>query len=203
MHVYGKVKIHFGNLWAFASMLIIKSREEGVVYVTNKMKRKSLVLEMLSHFDTTGSNIVWVDEGYSGGQRKYGVRNHRRPFAKTKVQWKEGPYKRICYQLNTKSNNPRFTSKKMPQEEIDKLLTHLSKSYELVEVGLPYTIGESINIMATSDAFIGICSGMSQVAHSVGVPTYLYWWKQLGRCHRKKKYKAFKNLEELELYGKV
>jgi hypothetical protein len=199
MYVYGKVKVHFGNLWAFTSMLILKSREEGVVYVSNQMKRKSLVQEMLTHFDTTGSNIVWVAQGYTAGQRKYGVRNHRCPFAKTKVQWKSGPHKRICYQLTTKSNNPRFVDKKMPKDQIDELLSYLSQSYELIEVGLPYTMGESINIMATSDAFVGICSGMSQVAHSVGVPTFLYDWKFLKRCHRRKKYKIFRSASDL--YG--
>jgi len=192
MIVYGRVKIHFGNLWAFSSMLIIRSRNEGVVYVSNFMKRKSLVLNMLQHFDLTGSDIVWVDEPYSKGIAKYGVRNHRCPFAKTKDQWRAGPYGRICYQLTTKSDNPRFTSKKIDQVEINKIKKSLGEKYHLIEVGLPYTMEESINIMATSDAFIGICSGMSQVAHSVGVPTYLYDWKFLKRCHRKKQYKIFR-----------
>ena len=194
--IYGKVKVHFGNLWAFSSMLILKSRDIGApVYVSSRMKRKHLVQEMLSHMDTSGSKIIWVDEKYSEGQRKYGVRNHKRPFVNTKVgwTWMHGKYGRICYQLNTKSNNPRFSSKKISDDEIKRILDYLAKDYELIEVGLPYTIQQSINIMSSSDAFIGICSGMSQVAHSVGVPMYLYDWRLLKKCHPKKTYKIFKD----------
>lgn len=50
--------------------------------------------------------------------------------------------------------------------------------------------------MSKSDVFIGICSGMSHIAHSVGVPTILYEWEQLEECHPNKLYLSFKTIDE-------
>lgn len=192
--IYGKVKIHFGNLWAFCSMITLGSKNDNtIVQVSNKMSKVDTVKQILSNMDTEGAEIKFVDEGYSPGQKKYGVRRHKYPYVRTKKTRKEGKFDRICYQLETTSGS--WPEKELAREEVEKIINGID-CREKTEIGLPLSLEESIDVMLECDAFVGICSGMAQVAHSVGIPCFLYEWKDLAKCHPNKEYISFINAKD-------
>jgi 2-polyprenyl-3-methyl-5-hydroxy-6-metoxy-1,4-benzoquinol methylase len=194
MFIYGKVKSHFGNLWAFASMLVHKSRtSKETVFVSNKMIRAKVVKDILNVLDTTDASIEWVDEMYSEGQRKYGTRRHKYDYVNTKVRWKNKRHNRICYQLHTDTKGR--DEKKIDNAEIEEILSKMP--FECVKLGHPLSMEEDIKIASESDLFIGIDSGMAHLCHSVGVPVFLKDWRLLRRCHPKKEYVPFDSVDDI------
>lgn len=66
-------------------------------------------------------------------------------------------------------------------------------------------VAASIHTLCNSTIFVGIDSGMSHVASSVGVPTYVWQWQHTEDAslnvyawHRNKNIKTFRGLTELE-----
>src|SRR5262249_11725273 len=53
-------------------------------------------------------------------------------------------------------------------------------------------------ILSQSELFVGIDSGMSHVAHSVGVPVFLKAYAELPLCHPNKAYVAFRDGQDLK-----
>jgi ADP-heptose:LPS heptosyltransferase len=63
------------------------------------------------------------------------------------------------------------------------------KGYECINLNnRSLSLLEICNILAMSKAFIGIDSGISHIAHSVGVPSCLYFYNKLATSHPNKKY---------------
>jgi ADP-heptose:LPS heptosyltransferase len=119
--------------------------------------------------------------------------------------------KQICYHIDNQKktvwNHERF----LTQEE--SLLFKCWKIYhankfEFIPLGLPKSLEENIQIIAESDLFIGIDSGLSHVAHSVGIPNlYLKYFqnkdgygqrRDIHYYHPNKTYQTFNHLSELE-----
>ena len=193
MFVYGKAKSHFGNLWAFASMIVHKSKtQKETIYVSNSMVKANVVKDILNVLDTTGASIEWVDETYSEGQRKYGTRRHKFDYVPTKIRWKNQRHNRICYQLHTDTKGRN--EKKVSDEDIEKILN--SMPCECIKLGHPRSVEQNIKIASESDLFIGIDSGMSHLCHSVGVPVFLKDWRMLRRCHPRKQYTSFQDADD-------
>ncbi len=84
-----------------------------------------------------------------------------------------------------------------------KMVTMLQR-LGLVErcVGLPLTLAQSIDVMCRARFHVGIDSGMTHVARSVGIPIYVYQAKLpldwIGAWHPLEKINVFRTIEELE-----
>ena len=88
-------------------------------------------------------------------------------------RWRPGGT-HICYQFDGRSIP---TLKNPPANEIPILLSWAPER-EFVKVGLPLSLEESIYRMSTCALYVGVCSGMSHVAHSVQCPMLLIQYKQ-------------------------
>jgi hypothetical protein len=146
-------------------------------------------------FDTHGIPLKVVDEEITT-RRKYGVPEHKEPYAKTKIQWKHQRNKRVCYQLET-SHTDRHADK-LFQGDPKMFLKQLDfMGIESVPLGLPLTVSESIKVASECDMFIGICSGMAHVCYSVGIPVFIQDWKQLKKFHPNKSYTTYEGEDDL------
>jgi hypothetical protein len=90
-------------------------------------------------------------------------------YTKTKVQWKFGPYKRICYQLD----GGRYKAVQKTPPNAKHLLNMLPHNVTKIKLGLPLSVTETIDLVSKSDLFVGIDSGMSHLCHSVNIPMFL------------------------------
>lgn len=119
----------------------------------------------------------------------------RVPFMPTKRRWRPGPHRRVCYQLDGRSI-PEL--KNPPPEQLAELMEPwLPPGYEFVRIGLPLTVQEDVDILATSDCFIGCCSGMSHLCHAVGTPCFLLEYRlPLEQTHSGKAYTASRSAAE-------
>lgn len=90
------------------------------------------------------------------------------PYLPTRARWAGAGSGAVCYQLDGKSE--RGIKNLTWAEEVG-LLTWLSSRYRVINVGGRRPLGEVVRAMAGAEAFVGVPSGMSHVANSVGVPS--------------------------------
>jgi len=86
-----------------------------------------------------------------------------------KDPWKPGPYGRMCYQFYGSSNWRLQNFKRWEAKQLYHSFSHLDK----VKLGIPMTIAQCVDVMKRSDFFVGIDSGMTHLARSVGLPTFI------------------------------
>lgn len=201
--IYGKCKNHFGNLWAFANRICLlgNKAKDKKIKVSNYIHGADIIKEIISLLDVDLSNIEWVDKNNTETGLRYGVKKFKLPYYSTKIKWKQKYYGRIVYQLETGSS--LFDQKKITDVNIflDKIKDRFNCDF--IKLGKHFSIQECIENASTSDLFIGICSGMSHLCHSVGVPVFLYNWDKIKKCHPNKDYKVFNNADDaIELINK-
>jgi hypothetical protein len=103
----------------------------------------------------------------------------------TKIKWQSAKYRQICYQFDGKSSN---RAKNPSNDELNKILNAFP-GYKLIQLGNHLTLKQCIEIAARSDCFMGCCSGMSHLCHSVGVPMFLFQYQmKIEKWHKNKKY---------------
>lgn len=121
------------------------------------------------------------------------------PYYPTRMpyQWnKRSEHKTICYQFDGAST-PEL--KNPPPAELALLLDWIHWSgFEGVRLGLPMTIEQDLEALTNAVAFIGVDSGMSHLAHSVGTPTFILQFQLPAvTCHRGKAYILAEGVEDL------
>jgi hypothetical protein len=120
-----------------------------------------MVDEIIDLLDSNGK-IDFVDrKGAKRTDAYWGIKS-----VPTKIRWKPGTYKRICYQYDASVVNrpPRW-------DIVD--FTDKFKDYEFIRLGIGLSLAECVNIASESAAFVGISSGISHIMHSVGIPMFL------------------------------
>ncbi len=195
MEIFGKPKTRYGNVWAFTSRMIrygIRNHLD-VVYISHKSKRIPQIQEMWDCFDNHGIRLEVTSKRITT-KKKYGVGDHQELYIRTRTQWKQKKYNRVCYQFDSDSSRTGKFFKGNYQIIIDKIHQN---GVEVVSLGLPFTLQECIDIAANSDVFMGICSGMSHMCHSVGVPMLLQSWSSLQLFHPNKIYNTFEDEKNL------
>ncbi len=117
------------------------------------------------------------------------------PYFPTIHQWKRGSHRRICYQFDGRT---RPSATNPPSSEVEAFLAFwVSEGYEAIRLGLPMSMTQSIRWLSVCDAFIGVDSGISHLAHSVQVPTFLLQYQHpLTQAHEGKKYIACEGLSD-------
>jgi hypothetical protein len=88
--------------------------------------------------------------------------------------WSAGEARRITYQFDGAWEGQR---KNPPPEDVARLLA-VAPGCEYVRLGKPLPVRACVEAAATSDAFIGVDSGMAQLCYCVGVPVLLVSYEQ-------------------------
>ena len=194
----------FGDLWAITSYCCLLSQREGQTVYLSKWSAKSMldrgkeITDILGSLDDSYTkNVVVTTEHFTSSSR-FSVRDHHDSYVPTKVRWAPNDSRIISYQLKalTKHRPDRFCHPRL----IEGLSGQLP-DYEFIELGKEHqsTMSEIIKVLTQSELFVGIDSGMSHVAHSVGVPVFLKYYAELDLCHPNKEYVAFRDGQDLKL----
>jgi len=146
--------------------------------------------------DSYVENVVVTSERFTMTSR-FSVRDHHDPYVPTKVKWARNDSRIISYQIDTSTQHrpDRFCDPWLIEDLSDQL-----PDYQFIELRKEHqsNMSELIEILSQSELFVGIDSGMSHVAHSVGVPVFLKYYAELGLCHPNKEYVAFRDGDDLK-----
>ena len=215
-----------GDCWAVVSALVDLSLwTNAEVYlssfaVLSNRNLRARFEEIMSVMDMSGARIRIVEEPKNAdlnGHPAFGVFHNPNPYARTKIRWNSKKVKaQACHQLESRIyENGRYTAikpnwanayKLIPAgelEQIDRLFA--GADLEMIHLGKHFSLEECIRVAAESRFFIGICSGMSHLCHSVGVPTFLYHWQGEGDSahldirdfHKAKRFELFRTVDEV------
>ena len=141
-----------------------------------------------------GANIEIADKVVTE-IRKITVEEFPYPYFQTKRKWSPGPYGRVCIQTDN-SQIPDNCSRSFKYHDRKALYEWLQDKTHHIILGKPYTVAQCVDVASTSDLFIGMDSGMSHLAHSVGLPVILLDWVALDRFHPGKAFFRFQNAPE-------
>jgi hypothetical protein len=192
----------FGDLWAITSYsCLLSQRVEHPVHlskwsVKSMWDRETEIRDILGNLDDGyAENVMVTAERFSTNSR-FSVAYHHEPYVPTKVKWARNDGRIISYQVETSTTHrpDRFCDPWFIDDLRDRL-----PDYDFVALGKHHqsTIGEIIDILSKSELFVGIDSGMSHVAHSVGVPVFLKHYAELEGTHPNKEYAAFQDGADL------
>ena len=218
---------HFGDIWlSISSAILFSKKNKETVYISryaDYYDRKAIIEECLKALDTTNAKIQIVDDF----QNQYtettidfpisrGAFLNEDPIVQTKIKHNPKDKNTISLQLaslffdkekknyTSRKNSAQNEYRNIPYLELEKIfLNFISfQNLKLNSVGEHIGIENSINKIAESNIFIGIDSGMAHVASSVGIPVYLYDFKQsediyLDQFHKNKDIKKFKTFEDI------
>ncbi len=103
------------------------------------------------------------------------------PYFPTRMRWSHRRSGIVTYQFDGRSS--AHIKNPTPQEVKDFFSWTVDRGLQPVAVGSHLSMSECVRLMSISEFFVGVCSGMATLAHSVGVPTYILeyelkvaWW---------------------------
>jgi hypothetical protein len=170
----------FGDMWSNLHYAIDLFCSSEQIIATSHISRdnKKRVLEMYSVLRENKKPIIWEDTRPTVG-RGYITSNYKKPYHPTKIVWSERQVKNIiCLQLV--SPRPRdLPNKNLTHDEdrfIKKFIMRYTGIYQFIFLDKSRTLHEIVSYLAQSALFVGICSGMSHLCHSVGTPMLLKNW---------------------------
>lgn len=143
-------------------------------------------------------NVKIVDEPHTWEPDGFAI--WASPYWPTKTRWQvDHKTRRITYHFDGVSS---ASDKNPPPSEMDAivdLLVELSKyNISKVQLGQHMTIKKCVDVLADSTCFIGVDSGMSHLAHCVGVPVFIVEYKlPIVTTHRHKHYEHCRGTSEL------
>lgn len=92
-------------------------------------------------------------------------------YNKTKVSWRPNDSKTVCYQFDGKAHKTKnFVNAEQENEVLDFLF---SRGFELRRLGWGMPLQECVRALSEAHFYIGVCSGMTHIAHSVRTPRFL------------------------------
>lgn len=206
----------FGDCWGAASTLLRLSEQSG--HETLLYNPDARIIAIISHLESWGA-VQAVDRfpdilihsspnpnllAQAFPDRRpativpWGYVFRRRFLPVRGSLWQPNDSRHVVVQLTPRRTNG---PKAFPPGDADKLIAGLlARGYSVSELGLPLSISECISRAAASAFFVGVCSGMSHLCHSVGTPVNLILNSQkigqLRECHQGNKYIVFSNSDE-------
>ena len=173
-----------GDLWASTSYLLgLSAREGGPVWV--QRVKGDLCKQIASQLDSPG-RLLFTDE--PGVELEGGYIWHA-PYAPTYARWHpHHPHQHYCYQFDGQSIPEQ---KNPPPADAECILQRAEVTSGLPGIRLGKHLGLSrcVDLLAGAAFFVGCDSGISHIAHSVGVPTFLLRYQlDLHTCHHGKQY---------------
>lgn len=175
-----------GDRWASLNLLLRKAETERSILYVSDADRGRLHEEILTALNAPIARLRSVPE--SGNTSLDGFNVWAAEFYPTITQWvKPGHSAKVAVHFDGVSS---AADKNPSSVERAAIIDHLSNlGYEPVFLGPHQTIAEAVDVLATAAFFVGVDSGFSHVAHSVGVPMFLLQYKlPVVTCHRGKPY---------------
>jgi len=175
----------FGDIWASTSWLLRKSEElNEVVRVKAEFPHFRDWMAFISPiFDSVG-RLKFVDRGIAVRPRYANIFKGLMPVKK---RWEPRP-KKVVYQLDGRHN---AHLKNLSSDQTRFLLSSLRRmGYSNFNVGNMTPIRQVVRHMSEAAFFVGVPSGMSVVALSVGLPVYIVLNK-MPRWHVNWIYKGY------------
>ncbi len=172
----------FGDIWATLHFLLRKSEaQKQPMFVSRwagETDMKPRMAEMLSVVRVPQGVSVSISDARPTDKLHMNIWDTR--YMPTQTTWSPGG-DIATYQFDGRSS---ADTKNPSPEEVCKFLTWAAgRKLTLVPLGVHFSVAECVRLLARSKFFIGVCSGMSHLAHSVGAPTYLLeydmkvaWW---------------------------
>ena len=172
-----------GDVWTLTQWLARRSEETGQPAVLSRQLGPQpdghdnvldLIPRCLALLDTTGTIEFTDEEGVDPPITGPSLWGPRVVYMPTRNRWLPWPGMSLAYQFDGRSGSDAKNPSAVEAERIlhawpvDNIGT-----CPPVRIGLPMTVEEEIAALAGSRLFIGVCSGISHLAHSVGVPMIL------------------------------
>lgn len=171
-------EVGFGDRWATVSLLLKNSERTKKIQLISKKNWHVDIAEIKSCLNSQG-DFKWVSE--PGNHYLSHAKLYMSPYCPTQATWAPNDSKTICYQLDGRY---KWLDKNLTTHETDLLFNHLHwLGYKIVDLGSMRPMKEIIQIMTSSCAFIGVPSGVSHIACSVGIPAYIickHWLTSFG-----------------------
>ena len=164
-----------GDCWCVINYFInLALEKKEIIYLClwynkgSSIKRVDKLKSILPLFRY--NNMIKLTEDKITEPKIHWTMGYKYPFISTKKTWKQNNSKKICYQFDAKSK----TAARFPSENIGKdILSRLiDMGYEPIQLGKELTLEECISVLSESEIFIGLDSGFSTVAASVGTPIF-------------------------------
>lgn len=150
---------------------------------------RPLLEEIAGAIDMGGARVSFVDDPATDMTRVT-VDAFPLEYMPSRATWSPGPHCRVCCQM-TNAQLEQHCARAMKRHERLELEEWLEERLEVVRLGKHMSVMECCEAMASSDFFVGIDSGMSHVAHSVGLPILIYDWAGLDKHHPGKSFLRF------------
>lgn len=216
--IWGFPKKQLGDRWAHLNRIIKCSNDGlGKIYFDNQSESEIKKVKSLWDLIDTDIQLEFVYENNINFKQAEGVVEFPFPYYKTKKQWLDSSQKKydICYQTHTNLKSANWLPiKNFTENDKNEFERKIKPFFTTIELGKNDTIPieEEINIMLNSKIFVGICSGLSHIAHSVGIPVFLKkfendynnsipddlnWVKFIENFHPNKNFSLFSNIDEL------
>jgi hypothetical protein len=216
--IWGFPKMQLGDRWAHLNRIIKLSKDgNGYIYFDNKNEDEINKLYKLWNLINTDVKLNIIYKQHVNIPQADGVVEFPFPYYQTKKQWVSDSKKEydICFQIKTNQESAEWLPiKNFTQKNLDDFKSKIAKKYKIIELGadknLP--IEEEIDIMLKSKVFVGISSGLTHIAHSVGIPVFLKkfendddnvvdpeigWVRFIENFHAGKHFSLFSSIDEL------
>lgn len=182
----------FGDMWCTVNFLMQKSLvARDIIHLSRwgSFEKgddyKDTLESMINMLDAPGARVLVTDEV---ANTKVGGEPFLIRYLPTKIQWTRASRASRMVAVQWAGISSANTKNPSPGE-CAKLVTWATETgHTLIPIGLPLTMQESAHILSTCRAFVGPCSGMSHLCHSVGTPCFLLeylmkvaWWH--GKNH--------------------
>ena len=197
--IWSAWRFNLGDHWATINYLLTRSwmlkEEIHLSRWQHGQDFKTRFEEILNVLDQPkGSKVVIVDE--PGTHEPEGEDVWTSPYWGTKKRWELGKQRSVAFQFDGISSGE---DKNPPDADRGRILRSLLfQDYELYKLGKNYSIWECMEILTRCKCFVGCDSGMSHVAHSVGIPIYLVEYRlPVITAHRNKTFVHCRGTDEL------
>ena len=178
-----------GDCWTLVQWLLRRSEETGRPARLSRHlgpqpdSPSHNVLELIPRIaallDSPGSIQIVDEEGEDPPVSGPSLWGKDVVYMSTKRRWRWQGHHTICHQWDGRSG---ADAKNPSPEDVQRI--HGVWGNRMFRLGLPLTIEEDVAFLARCALYVGVCSGVSHAAHSVGCPMILLQLRlQIARWH--------------------
>ncbi len=176
--VWGIVGAGFGDMWASLHWCLRLAAEKcdrvqvSTLIGSPPTQERRRLEEMLSLIDAPDIELVDAPPTEQIGYECWKVR-----YFPTKRVWSPSSHIKglISFQFDGRST---AAAKNPPRDDVEAFNAWIEAGgFNALRVGAPFSMSDCVDMLAMSEVFVGACSGMSTLALSVGVPTFVVAYK--------------------------
>lgn len=205
----------FGDMWASVNYVLDNLSLPLLVSERMSSHQRKMFQEILSVLTKSIIPLQWITSSKQPSYENYTTNLYNKPYHRTLIKWEDeiSKLKRrslkkrlICFQIDSQHRYITSLSKKyfdpLEEKQFKRWIFQNINKYEFIELMLPITAQQSVDYLNRCDLFVGICSGQSHIAHSVGTPMLLknftttYTNNGLNFFHPNKRFESFWSFKE-------